>query len=79
MAFYTGDAFSRWKGDLFVGALAHRHLARLKLSGDVVVEEERLLENLRLRIRDVRVGPDGNLWLLTDHDPGQLLRLEPAD
>ncbi|MDO9583627.1 MAG: PQQ-dependent sugar dehydrogenase [Desulfomicrobium sp.] len=79
MAFYTGDAFPRWKGDLFVGALAHRHLARLKLSGDVVVEEERLLESLRLRIRDVRVGPDGNLWLLTDHDPGQLLRLEPAD
>jgi glucose/arabinose dehydrogenase len=78
MAFYTGDAFSRWEGDLFVGALAHRHLARLKLSGEVVVEEERLLENLGLRIRDVRVGPDGNIWLLTDHDPGQLLRLEPA-
>lgn len=79
MAFYTGDAFARWKGDLFVGALAQRHLARLKLAGDVVVEEERLLESLRLRIRDVRVGPEGHLWLLTDHDPGQLLRLEPAD
>ncbi len=79
MAFYTGDAFERWKGDLFVGALARRHLARLKLSGDVVVEEERLLENLGLRIRDVRVGPEGHIWLLTDHDPGQLLRLEPVD
>jgi aldose sugar dehydrogenase len=79
MAFYTGDAFPAWKGDLFVGALSHRHLARLKLSGEVVVEEERLLEDLGLRIRDVRVGPDGNLWLLTDHDPGQVLRLEPAD
>lgn len=79
MAFYTGEAFARWKGDLFVGALARRHLARLKLSGDVVVEEERLLENLGLRIRDVRVGPEGALWLLTDHDPGQLLRLDPTD
>lgn len=79
MAFYTGEAFARWKGDLFVGALARRHLARLKLSGDVVVEEERLLEDLGLRIRDVRVGPEGALWLLTDHDPGQLLRLDPPD
>lgn len=79
MAFYTGEAFARWKGDLFVGALARRHLARLKLSGDVVVEEERLLEDLGLRIRDVRVGPEGALWLLTDHDPGQLLRLDPTD
>jgi len=79
MAFYTADAFPRWKGDLFVGALAHRHLARLKLSGEVVVEEERLLEDLNQRIRDVRVGPDGNLWVLTDEDPGQVLRLEPAD
>lgn len=79
MTFYTAEAFPAWKGDLFVGALSHRHLARLKLAGEVVIEEERLLENLRLRIRDVRQGPDGNLWLLTDHDPGQLLRLEPAD
>lgn len=79
MAFYTGESFSRWQGDLFVGALAHRHLARLKLAGLVVVEEERLLEDLGKRIRDVRVGPDGNIWLLTDHDPGQLLRLEPVD
>jgi Glucose/sorbosone dehydrogenases len=45
----------------------------------IVVEEERLLEDFGKRIRDVRVGPDGNLWLLTDHDPGQLLRLEPAN
>ncbi len=79
MAFYTGTSFPRWQGDLFVGALAHRHLARLKLVGMIVVEEERLLEDLGKRIRDVRVGPDGNLWLLTDHDPGQLLRLEPVD
>lgn len=79
MAFYTGDRFSRWQGDLFVGALVQRHLARLRLVGEVVVEEERLLEGLGRRIRDVRVGPDGALWLLTDHDPGQVLRLEPLD
>lgn len=79
MAFYTGDRFSRWQGDLFVGALVQRHLARLRLVGEVVVEEERLLEGLGRRIRDVRVGTDGALWLLTDHDPGQVLRLEPLD
>ncbi|MBP9943359.1 MAG: PQQ-dependent sugar dehydrogenase [Desulfomicrobium sp.] len=79
MAFYTGDAFGAWKGNLFVGALSHRHLARLELSGQVVVGEERLLESLGLRIRDVRVGPEGSLWLLTDHDPGQVLRLDPLD
>ena len=79
MAFYTADTFPAWKGNLFVGALSHRHLLRLKLSGHVVVEEERLLEALGLRIRDVRVGPEGSLWLLTDHDPGQVLRLDPSD
>ena len=79
MAFYTADAFAAWKGSLFVGALSHRHLLRLELAGQKVVREERLLESLGLRIRDVRVGPDGSLWLLTDHDPGQVLRLEPMD
>ena len=79
MAFYTGDAFAAWKGNLFVGALSHRHLLRLELSGQSVVQEERLLESLGLRIRDVRVGPEGSLWLLTDHDPGQVLRLDPVD
>jgi glucose/arabinose dehydrogenase len=79
MAFYTGGRFPRWQGDLFVGALVQRHLVRLRLVGEIVVEEERLLEDLGRRIRDVRAGPDGALWLLTDHDPGQVLRLEPAD
>lgn len=79
MAFSTADRFSRWKGDLFVGALVQRHLVRLRLVGDVVVEEERLLEDLDRRIRDVRVAPDGSLWLLTDHDPGQVLRIDPLD
>lgn len=79
MAFATGDIFGAWKGDLLVGALAHSHLARLKLDGETVVEEERLLDSMDLRIRDVRVAPDNSVWLLTDHDPGQVLRLVAAD
>jgi len=79
MAFSTGDMFGGWKDDLLVGALAHRHVTRLKLAGQVVVEEERLLEDVGLRIRDVRIAPDGSVWLLTDHDPGQVLRLDPLD
>jgi glucose/arabinose dehydrogenase len=78
LAFYTGDAFPAWRGDLFLGALSGRALVRLELDGDRVVHEERLLEDLGTRIRDVRSGPDGFLYLLTDHPDGQLLRLEPA-
>ena len=79
MAFYTGDAFVRWQGNLFVGALAHTHVARLVMDGDRVVEEETLLREMGQRIRDVRQGPDGYLWLLTDHRNGRLLRVEPAE
>jgi glucose/arabinose dehydrogenase len=78
MAFYEGDAFPQWQGDLFVGALSGELLARLELDGEQVVAEERLLEGVLGRIRDVRVGPDGFLYLLTDHDDGALVRLEPA-
>jgi aldose sugar dehydrogenase len=77
MAFYQGDAFPDWDGDLLVGALAHRHLARLSLDGDAVVSEVRMLEGQNRRIRDVRVR-DGLIYVLTDHDPGELLRIEPA-
>lgn len=79
MAFYTGDAFAKWQGNLFVGALAHRHLARVVLDGDNVVHEERLLENRNQRIRDVRVGPGGNLYVLVDDADAPLLRIEPDD
>ncbi len=79
MAFYQGDAFPRWEGDLFVGALAHRHLERLRLDGTEVVEQERLLEDLNWRIRDVRVAPDGHLYVLPDRSSTPLLRLLPAD
>ena len=66
MAFYTGDLFPAWRGNLFVGALAGQLLVRLELDGEKVVKEERLLQGLRERIRDVRQGPDGALWLVTD-------------
>jgi glucose/arabinose dehydrogenase len=79
MAFYSGDLFPGWRGNLFVGALAGEHLARLTLDGEKVTAEEKLLTSLGRRIRDVRMGPDGRLWLLTDHDPGQLLRLDVAE
>ena len=78
MAFYTGDLFPHWKGNLLVGALAGRHLARLVLDGDQVVAEERLLDDLGERIRDVRMGPEGAVWLLTDHAQGRVLRLVPG-
>jgi glucose/arabinose dehydrogenase len=79
MAFYHGDAFPEWRGDLFVGALRSELLVRLELDGERVVAEERLLEGALGRIRDVRVGPDGLLYLLTDESDGGLYRLEPAD
>ena len=78
MAFYTGSRFPRWKGDLFVGALKDQMLVRLKLDGEKVVKEERMLRGVIGRIRDVRVGPEGGLYLLTDEPMGILARLDPA-
>jgi len=78
MTFYTGNVFAPWRGSLFVGALAGQLLVRLELDGDKVVREERLLQQLRERIRDVREGPDGALWLATDSSSGRILRLTPA-
>lgn len=77
MAFYTGDRFPEWRGDVFVGALSHEHLARLRFDGHRLVRQERLLEGVG-RVRDVRQGPDGYLYLLIDAADGRLLRLEPA-
>jgi glucose/arabinose dehydrogenase len=76
MAFYTGTAFPAWRGSLFVGGLVSKHVARLSLDGVRGIGEERLLEG-RARFRDVRVGPDGMLYLLTDEDDGEILRLVP--
>lgn len=81
MIFYTGDLFPAWKGNIFVGGLASTNVIRLVLEGEKVVGEERLLTNRvekRARIRDVRQGPEGALYLLTDEDAGQLLKIVPA-
>jgi glucose/arabinose dehydrogenase len=78
MTFYTGDAFPNWRGDLFVGSLKFGYVARLDVEDGRIVGEERLIEDLDQRIRDVRQGPDGNLYLLTDEDEGAVLKLAPA-
>jgi glucose/arabinose dehydrogenase len=78
MAFYDGDKFPRWRGDLFVGALRDQMLVRLQLNGEKIVKEERMLKGVLGRIRDVRQGPDGYLYLLTDEADGALVRLEPV-
>ncbi len=77
MAFYDADLFPAWKGSLFVGSLVGTHLARLSLEGEKIVGEERLLVD-RGRIRDVRVGPDGGVYVLTDAKAGELIELLPA-
>ena len=78
MAFSSGRLMPAWRGNLFVGALAGQMLVRLEVDGDKVTKEERLLEGLRERIRDVREGPDGALYLLTDSSRGRILRVAPA-
>ena len=80
MLFYTGNLFPAWKGSLFIGGLASMHLVRLTVDGERIVGEERLLTDLQpkpARIRDVRQGPDGALYLLTDDASGRLLKLVP--
>jgi glucose/arabinose dehydrogenase len=77
MTFYTGDRFPEWRGNLFVGSLKFQMLVRLVLDGERVVREERLLRGLGSRVRDVRQGPDGLLYLLTDEGDGRILRIEP--
>jgi aldose sugar dehydrogenase len=76
--FYTAKLFPKWNGSLFTGALSGKMLVRLTVDGHAVTGEERLLQNLYERIRDVRQGPDGALWLLTDNSAGRILRVTPA-
>lgn len=78
MAFYDGDRFPNWKGNLFVGSLKFEYLARLELDGDRIVHQEQLIKGAIGRIRDVRQGPDGFLYLLSDESDGVLARIEPA-
>jgi glucose/arabinose dehydrogenase len=75
MAFYSADRFPAWKKSVFIGALAQENLIRLQLEGDKVVHEERLLEQKGARIRDVRQGPDGYLYVLTDSSEGEVLKV----
>src|SRR5258706_1181626 len=77
MAFYTGEQFPKWKGNLFVGALRDQMLVRLVLDGEKVAKEERLLKGVLGRVRDVRNGPDGFIYLLTDESNGVMARLQP--
>jgi glucose/arabinose dehydrogenase len=76
-AFYSGRAFADWRGDLLVGSLRPGLLVRLRIAGGRVAQEERYLADLGERIRDVREGPDGAIYLLTDSPRGRLLRVEP--
>jgi glucose/arabinose dehydrogenase len=77
MTFYTGDRFSGWKGSVLIGSLRPGALVRLTLDGDKVTREERYLGDLGERIRDVRQGPDGLLYVLTDANDGRILRVSP--
>lgn len=75
MAFNNGSRYPGWEGNLFIGSLKFQQLVRLELDGEKVVHEERLLEEILGRIRDVRFGPDGYLYLLTDENEGSLVKL----
>ncbi|WP_306706387.1 PQQ-dependent sugar dehydrogenase [Azospirillum isscasi] len=78
MTFYTGDAVPGWKGSLFNGGLATKEVVRLELDGTAVKREERMFGDLGKRIRQVSQGPDGALYLLTDENRGEILRVAPA-
>ncbi|ASK98775.1 glucose sorbosone dehydrogenase [Xanthomonas citri pv. vignicola] len=78
MTFYSGSLVPEWKNDLFVAALAGQHIARLVIRGDRIVGEERLLQDQQQRFRDVKEGPDGALWAVTDEAAGRLIRIAPS-
>jgi glucose/arabinose dehydrogenase len=77
MTFYTGTLFPAWKGSLFIGGLQSTNLVRLDISGEKVTGEERLLGSVNERMRDVRQGPDGALYLLSDNAKGRVLKIVP--
>lgn len=79
MTLYRGEQFPHWDGDLFVSALAARKVERVRLSGDRVVEQETLFSDMNKRIRYVYTGPDGALYLLTDEEKGQLIRITASE
>ena len=77
MTLYSGQAFAKWRGDLFIGALAGMHVRRVDLQNGAVIGQEELFTELEERVRDVRQAPDGSLILLTDSDEGRVLRVRP--
>jgi glucose/arabinose dehydrogenase len=77
MTEYQGDIFPQWQGNLFIAALAGKSVRRLSLVDNKVVAEETLLVERQQRIRDIRTSPDGYLYILTDSEQGQLLKLSP--
>jgi aldose sugar dehydrogenase len=78
MAFLTSDRYgANWKGNVFIGSLKFNYLSRIELDGDLFIREHKLLEEIGQRIRDVRQGSDGLLYVLTDSKNGQLIRLQP--
>ena len=79
LAYYDGDAFPEWRGQFFVGALAERSIRRISLEGDGAVDHGRIFDEIGERIRDVRTGPGGHLYVLTDAEAGRILRIRPAD
>ncbi|MEE3158462.1 MAG: PQQ-dependent sugar dehydrogenase [Pseudomonadota bacterium] len=79
MTLYQGELFPEWQGSLLVSALAGKEVRRVELNGDTAGEQESLFTELGQRFRDVRTGPDGAVYLLTDSPSGQLLRVVPAN
>lgn len=78
LAFYNSDVFPQWKNKLFIGALKEKDVIVLSVEGNKVTEDGRILGDRDQRIRDVRVGPDGYLYVLTDETDGQLLKVSPS-
>lgn len=78
LMFYTGAQFPEWRGDLFMGGLHGQVLLRMRVRDGRVVSQERMLEIMKERIRDVRQGPDGNIYVLTDNAEGRILRITPT-
>jgi len=78
VAFYTGNRYPGWTGNVFIGSMKPGALVRLEMSGGRVTKEERYLGELNKRIRDVQQGPDGLLYVITDENNGEILRVVPA-
>ncbi|HKX55574.1 MAG TPA: PQQ-dependent sugar dehydrogenase, partial [Xanthomonadales bacterium] len=75
LAVYEGDLFPEWEGDLFIGALVDQEVRRLEVDGHATGAEEKLFSELKARVREVRVGPEGAIYILTNGSPGELIRI----